>query len=249
MNATKNNGISNNTTKPTYKTPDGGTYSSYTAAAVSQNSKTKTFVVGQSGDTVKLFTSTSELSSTNSSISASTYTNKGRVTIPEIVKHGVLSYNEKKEEWELLKPYDELEDAEKYIKDQIPTKINDATSAKKYDYWKNKTLAFAEGGLVNFTGPAWVDGSRSRPEAFLSAEDTRRIGEAARILADLPILSQPVNQEQLPTTTIGDTTIQIDVHVDSIASDYDLDEAMDKVEKRIVEAAKYTGSNVILKKR
>lgn len=144
--------------------------------------------------------------------------------------------------------YKKLEEAEKYINDNTP-KVNSPTDlANRNKYLKNH-LAFADGGLVNFTGPAWVDGSRSRPEAFLSAEDTHRIGEAARILADLPILSQPVNQEQLPTTTIGDTTIQIDVHVDSIASDYDLDEAMNKVEQRIVEAAKYTGSNVILKKR
>jgi hypothetical protein len=35
--------------------------------------------------------------------------------------------------------------------------------------------AYAQGGLVNFTGPAWVDGTPSRPEAFLSAEDTALI--------------------------------------------------------------------------
>ena len=32
--------------------------------------------------------------------------------------------------------------------------------------------AYAQGGLVDFTGPAWVDGSKTKPEAFLSAEDT-----------------------------------------------------------------------------
>lgn len=32
---------------------------------------------------------------------------------------------------------------------------------------------FAEGGLVDFTGPAWVDGTKTRPEAFLDADDTR----------------------------------------------------------------------------
>ena len=31
---------------------------------------------------------------------------------------------------------------------------------------------FAKGGLVDFTGPAWVDGTKTKPEAFLSAEDT-----------------------------------------------------------------------------
>ena len=159
------------------------------------------------------------------------------VEIPSDIKHGVIKFNDKEKKWEL--------DIEEPTKNMAETYIKNLSKDKN----KDKYLAFAEGGLVNYTGPAWVDGSRSRPEAFLSAEDTRRIGEAARILADLPILSQPINQEQIPTTTIGDTTIQIDVHVDSIASDYDLDEAMDKVEKRIVEAAKYTGSNVILKKR
>jgi hypothetical protein len=34
--------------------------------------------------------------------------------------------------------------------------------------WK----AFKTGGLVDFTGPAWVDGTKSKPEAFLSASDT-----------------------------------------------------------------------------
>jgi hypothetical protein len=31
---------------------------------------------------------------------------------------------------------------------------------------------YASGGLVDYTGPAWVDGSSTRPEAFLSADDT-----------------------------------------------------------------------------
>jgi hypothetical protein len=108
---------------------------------------------------------------------------------------------------------------------------------------------FAKGGLVDYTGPAWVDGSRSNPEAFLSSEDTRRIGEAARILADLPILSQPVTKDTITNNTVGDTNIQIEVNVDQIASDYDVDDAVKRVEEQIVKAAKYAGSNVILTKR
>lgn len=34
---------------------------------------------------------------------------------------------------------------------------------------------FAKGGLVDYTGPAWVDGSPSDPEAFLSAADTKNM--------------------------------------------------------------------------
>lgn len=34
---------------------------------------------------------------------------------------------------------------------------------------------FANGGLVDYTGPAWVDGTPSDPEAFLSAADTKNM--------------------------------------------------------------------------
>jgi hypothetical protein len=35
-----------------------------------------------------------------------------------------------------------------------------------------KIKHFLHGGLVDFTGPAWLDGTKSRPEAFLNAKDT-----------------------------------------------------------------------------
>lgn len=41
---------------------------------------------------------------------------------------------------------------------------------------------YASGGIVDYTGPAWVDGNKTHPEAFLSAYQTQQIGELARIL-------------------------------------------------------------------
>jgi hypothetical protein len=32
------------------------------------------------------------------------------------------------------------------------------------------TKKYKEGGLVNYTGPAWVDGTPGNPEAFLNAD-------------------------------------------------------------------------------
>jgi TP901 family phage tail tape measure protein len=40
--------------------------------------------------------------------------------------------------------------------------------------------ANAEGGLVDYTGLAWVDGSKTKPEAFLDAEDTANISMLAQ---------------------------------------------------------------------
>ena len=36
----------------------------------------------------------------------------------------------------------------------------------------NQLPKYLHGGLVDFTGPAWVDGTKKKPEAFLSAKDT-----------------------------------------------------------------------------
>lgn len=41
---------------------------------------------------------------------------------------------------------------------------------------------YAQGGIVDYTGPAWVDGSTSKPEAFLSAYQTEQIGALASAL-------------------------------------------------------------------
>lgn len=41
---------------------------------------------------------------------------------------------------------------------------------------------YATGGLVDFTGPAWVDGTKSKPEAFLNPYQTEQIGALADTL-------------------------------------------------------------------
>lgn len=48
---------------------------------------------------------------------------------------------------------------------------------KLMNHLRDFSTGFATGGLVDFTGPAYVHGSKLRPEAFLSAEDTAMIRE------------------------------------------------------------------------
>lgn len=42
--------------------------------------------------------------------------------------------------------------------------------------------AYESGGYVDYTGPAWVDGNKTHPEAFLSAYQTEQIGALAKSL-------------------------------------------------------------------
>ena len=108
---------------------------------------------------------------------------------------------------------------------------------------------FATGGLVNYTGPAWVDGSPTRPEAFLSANDTENIAAMTDVLASLRDLLDFTTYSQSPTinnTNRNDTTINVTVNVENIADDYDVDSAIERIKQDIVDAASYAGSNVIL---
>ena len=110
--------------------------------------------------------------------------------------------------------------------------------------------AYKTGGLVNQTGPAWVDGTFDEPEAFLSAEDTRNIGNAAKILSDIPWLERAGDQ----TTTItnnngGNVTVEVNLNIDHISSDVDIDDVVNKVKDEIVDVARPIGSSVILQQQ
>lgn len=118
----------------------------------------------------------------------------------------------------------------------------------KHGFSNLSGFKYADGGLVNYTGPAWVDGTQNKPEAFLNAEDTKRIGQAAELLANLPIFNNTSNANNAVSTTYGDTNVSVNITVESIANDYDVDRMMKRVEEKITSAAKPIGTSVILKK-
>lgn len=132
------------------------------------------------------------------------------------------------------------------------SKGNFAAKAKKrtgkHGFSNLSGFKYADGGLVNYTGPAWVDGTQNKPEAFLNAEDTKRIGQAAELLANLPIFNNTSNANNAVSTTYGDTNVSVNITVESIANDYDVDRMMKRVEEKITSAAKPIGTSVILKK-
>ena len=132
-----------------------------------------------------------------------------------------------------VQTYDSKEEADKAYVSLI--RIPNSVVKKKY----------AQGGLVDYTGPAWVDGTPTKPEAFLNAQDTQRIGEAAKILAQIPALN---GASENVSTNIGDTTIEIHINVENIESDYDVDQMIERVKNDIIDVSKPIGTSVILKK-
>lgn len=105
---------------------------------------------------------------------------------------------------------------------------------------------YLNGGLVDQTGLAYVDGTTEKPEAFLNAEDTENIGNAAKILADIPWMDRDTDSAQVVTNNGGDVSIEVNLNIDHISSDVDIDEMLEKIKEEIVEVAHPAGTNVIL---
>lgn len=127
-------------------------------------------------------------------------------------------------------------DPEKYYKKGVYT----YAAQKKKKYAKYQT-----GGLADYTGPAWLDGTPSKPELVLNATDTQNFIQ----LKD--ILSSALRSGALETSavTVGDTNFEVNINVDHIASDYDVDRVAERVKKKIVESSSYRNVTSVRKFR
>lgn len=74
-----------------------------------------------------------------------------------------------------------------------------AARSKGYGY-KYSTKYYLNGGLADYTGYAWVDGTKARPEAFLDADDTK-------LLANF--IDYAKKSEPIPATTINNAKSNI----------------------------------------
>lgn len=121
-------------------------------------------------------------------------------------------------------------------------KVGNATGYIASQYLKK----YLNGGLVDFTGPAWVDGSKSAPEAFLDSQDTRNFAQLKDILASL-LRADRFKANEVTTARGGDCTIY--VTVDQIASDYDVDEAVARIKQEIMSGSAYRNINLVNRHR
>ena len=86
---------------------------------------------------------------------------------------------------------------------------------------------------------------QNKPESFLSADDTMRLGEAANVLRDLVMLNHGYSLNT-SSPTIKDSNVEIHIHVDSIATEEQVDYLIDRMKEEIVDAANPIGSSVII---
>ena len=104
---------------------------------------------------------------------------------------------------------------------------------------KKRTKAFETGGMVDYTGPAWVDGTPSKPEAFLSASDTENIAKLRDILSKVFKPSNSSSDISGQNQNTGDTYYEFHITVDELGDGYDAKDMMADMEKYIIQKSNY----------
>jgi len=96
---------------------------------------------------------------------------------------------------------------------------------------------FKKGGLVDYTGPAMVHGSKTSPEAFLNAEQTKLFSELRDVMSGTKMSS-------LNSSVIID---KIEIRTDSMNSNQDFKSAGKTLAEEFNKAIKNRGINVNMK--
>ena len=97
------------------------------------------------------------------------------------------------------------------------------------------------GGLADYTGLAWLDGTPSKPELVLNARDTENFIQLKDVLADLRGFKGKSEQSE----KYGDTYYDVQINVDKISNDYDVEQLANKIKKIIHKDSMYRNVNAI----
>lgn len=95
---------------------------------------------------------------------------------------------------------------------------------------------YARGGLNKTTGPAWLDGTRAKPELVLNAQDTKNFIALKDILSGV---MRTISHTDTSNIYNSPTEFNINVNVEKIASDYDVDRLAARIKRDIVKDATY----------
>ena len=117
-------------------------------------------------------------------------------------------------------------------------------------YWNFSSInvsQYKHGGLVDYTGPAWVDGTKSRPEAFLNPEQTEIIKQLAQNLVKVKAVT-PSGLSTASNTT-NNSNCEINIEIGSIGNNVNIDEAIAKIKNEIIQSTQYRNVSIATRRR
>ena len=94
--------------------------------------------------------------------------------------------------------------------------------------------------MADFTGPAWLDGTKSKPEYILNSNQTKAFFSLVNVLEGFKS-GNSTNTDK----SVGDSIYDIEINVDSIGSDYDVDQLATRIKELINEDARYRNNNAV----
>lgn len=120
---------------------------------------------------------------------------------------------------------------------------NDTTESfwEAFRMWYNagqRWSQYASGGLADYTGPAWLDGTKTRPEMVLNARDTQNFLELRDLLSTMA-------SSGTGNSSVGNFYCDIDINVGEVSSDYDVDRIAARIKQSIYEDTTYRNVNAI----
>ena len=105
---------------------------------------------------------------------------------------------------------------------------------KVYKALKPYLNPYKQGGLANFTGPAWLDGTKSEPEAVLNAKQTRLFTSMVSSLERAAANNSNINSALGSSYNIGD--INTSINVEKLDNETDINKVAKQVENRIMKS-------------
>ena len=93
---------------------------------------------------------------------------------------------------------------------------------------------YKQGGFADFTGPAWLDGTKSQPEAVLNAKQTKLFTSMVSSLERTAANNSNINSALGSSYSIGD--INTNINVDRLDNETDIDKVAKQVENRIMKS-------------
>lgn len=105
---------------------------------------------------------------------------------------------------------------------------------------KFKAKGYKIGGLADYTGLAWLDGTIQKPEMVLNQEDTKNFIALKNLLSK----AMSTNTKSIDTKS-GDVNYDIYINVEKISKDYDVDKLYKQLEQKIVSNSKYRNVNKV----
>ena len=107
---------------------------------------------------------------------------------------------------------------------------------------------YATGGIADYTGPAWLDGTSSKPEAVLNPLQTKHFIQFTNVLDSLFSNTSLPNTSSKTSQEANNATYNFNINVDQMASDYDVDKLVSRIEEKMAKSSQYRNITIVKKR-